>query len=206
MNWFEVFGWIGSVLVIVSLMVAKVMRFRVLNLTGAAIATVYNAAIGVWPFAVMNFAISIIDVVWIVRLLRERGDEETYEMVPVATDDAYLARVLHVHAADIAKHAPQYPGPASGTAAFLVVRGDETIGVVQVHDEGAGVGRVQLDYVTPRFRDFRPGQFVYGRSGVFRALGLRRLVVEPEPTSRDYLRRVGFQPSDEGAWVREVAA
>ena len=205
MNWFEVFGWIGSILVVVSLMVAKVLRFRVLNLAGALIATIYNAAIGVWPFMAMNAAITIIDVYWLARLLRERGDEDTYEMVAVRPDDAYLARVLHVHSADIAKHAPRYPGPAAGSAAYLVVRGDETIGVVQVHDEGAGVGRVQLDYVTPRFRDFRPGRFVYERSGVFRALGLRRLVVEPEPASRDYLRRVGFQPSDSGTWERATA-
>ncbi|AEI13525.1 YgjV family protein [Cellulomonas gilvus] len=192
MNWLEVIGWIGSVLVVVSLMQARVLRFRVLNLVGAVIATGYNIAIGVWPFAAMNGAIAIIDVYWLARLLRERHDEAAYEVVEVRPDDAYLARVLDVHAADIARFAPGYAGPRSGSVAFLVVRGDETVGVVQVHDEGAGTGRVQLDYVTPRFRDFTPGEFVYRRSGVFRERGFERLVVEPVPANQDYFRRVGF--------------
>jgi hypothetical protein len=205
MNWLEVIGWTGSVLVVLSLMQARVLRFRVLNLTGAVLATGYNLAIEVWPFAAMNGAIAIIDVYWLLRLLRERHDEAAYEVVEVRPDDAYLARVLQVHAADIARFAPAGSGPAS--EAFLVVRGDETVGVVQVHDEGGGVGRVQLDYVTPRFRDFTPGEFVYRRSGVFRARGYTRLVVDPVPANREYFRRVGFTPPPAGAttpWTRDL--
>ncbi len=216
MNWLEVFGWIGSVLVVVSLMQARVLRFRWMNLAGAAIATAYNVAVGIWPFAAMNAAITLIDVYWLARLLRERHDEAAYEVVEVAPDDAYLARVLAVHAADIAKFEPAVPVRDGGagdrtSAAFLVVRGDETVGVVQVRDEGAGTGRVLMDYVTPRFRDFTPGEFVYRRSGVFRDRGFERLVVEPVPANRDYFSRVGFVPGpDDGepgrTWVREVAA
>jgi GNAT superfamily N-acetyltransferase len=211
MNWLEVIGWIGSILVVVSLMQARVLRFRVLNLTGAVLATAYNLAIEVWPFAAMNGAIAIIDVYWLLRLLRERHDEAAYEVVEVRPDDAYLARLLEVHAADIARFSPAGPGAAS--EAFLVVRGDETVGVVQVHDEGAGVGRVQLDYVTPRFRDFTPGEFVYRRSGVFRERGYTRLVVDPVPANRDYFRRVGFVPppdaptaphSTPASWTRDL--
>ncbi len=212
MNWLEVFGWIGSVLVVVSLMQARVLRFRWMNLAGAAIATAYNVAVGIWPFAAMNAAITLIDVYWLARLLRERHDEATYEVVEVAPDDAYLGRVLAVHAADIAKFEPGAPASgrdgarAAASAAFLVVRGDETVGVVQVRDEGAGTGRVLMDYVTPRFRDCTPGEFVYRRSGVFRDRGFSRLVVDPVPANRDYFSRVGFTPEADGTWVREVAA
>ncbi|UJP40405.1 hypothetical protein [Cellulomonas palmilytica] len=215
MNWLEVVGWIGSVLVVVSLMQARVLRFRVLNLAGAAIATVYNVVIDVWPFAAMNGAIAVIDVYWLWRLLRERHDEAAYEVVEVAPDDAYLARVLDVHAADIARFAPtpvERPTSAAGptgtgtTSAFLVVRGDETVGVVQLRDEGERTARVLLDYVTPRFRDFTPGEFVYRRSGVFTERGFDRLVVEPVATNQDYFRRVGFAPADDGTWTRAVVA
>jgi hypothetical protein len=201
MDWLEVVGWAGSVLVVVSLMQARVLRFRVMNLVGAAIATAYNAAIEVWPFAAMNGAIAVIDVYWLVRLLRERHDERAYGVVEVAPDDAYLAHVLAVHADDIEQHRGSLA--ASADAAFLVVRGDETVGVVLVSDEGDGVGRVDLDWVTPRFRDFTPGEFVYRRSGVFAAHGLRRLVTRPVHADREYLRRVGFRPAGD-AWERDV--
>ncbi|WP_034610856.1 hypothetical protein [Cellulomonas sp. URHD0024] len=202
MIWLEVVGWAGSALVIVSLMQARVLRFRVLNLIGALLAAVYNAIIGVWPFAAMNAVIVVIDVYWLVKLLRERHDETVYSVVEVDGDDAYLQHVLQVHQEDIAKFQPSFTSDGTG-AAFLVQRGDETVGVVVVRDAGGGVGRVELDYVTPRFRDFTPGEFVYRHSGVFAAHGLRSLVVDALPQNQDYLQRVGFRPGPAG-WTRAV--
>jgi hypothetical protein len=204
MLWLEVVGWAGSVLVVVSLMQARVLRFRVLNLIGAVLATGYNAAFGIWAFAVMNGAIAIIDVYWLVRLLRERHDERAYTVVDVGRDDAYLRHFLGVHGEEIARFQPGF-ALADDARGFLVARGDEVVGVVVVRDVGDGVGLVDLDWVTTRFRDFTPGEFVYRHSGVFAAHGLRVLQVEPAPQMREYFAKVGFTP---GAtrWVREVEA
>ena len=208
MPWWEVVGWAGSVLVVLSLMQARVWRFRVMNLVGAVLATAYNAVFGIWAFAAMNGAIAVIDVYWLWRLRRERGDEAVYAVVEVAPDDAYLRHVLGVHAADVARHrtADVPAGEADGRElAFLVVRGDETVGVVLVRDAGDGTGVVVLDWVTPRFRDFTPGEFVYRHSDVFAAHGLRRLVVPTTPPgSVGYLERVGFRQLDGRAWERPV--
>ena len=213
MPWWEVVGWAGSVLVVVSLMQARVWRFRVMNLAGAVLATAYNAVFGIWAFAAMNGAIAVIDVYWLWRLRRERSDAAVYAVVEVASDDAYLRHVLAVHADDVARHRTVpaevvgralADGPA-GELAFLVVRGDETVGVVLVRDEGDGTGTVLLDWVTPRFRDFTPGEFVYRDSDVFARHGLRRLVVPTAPTGAvAYLERVGFRRVDERAWERAV--
>ncbi|WP_448630933.1 hypothetical protein [Cellulomonas soli] len=214
--WLEIVGWTGSLLVIVSLTQARVLRFRVLNLVGSVIATAYNAVVGIWPFAVMNGVIAVINVYWLIRLQRERHDDRAYEVVEVTPDDAYLRHVLAVHEDDIEAFSPGFvqrftATPAAGDgarAALLVVRGDETVGVVVVRGEGDGTGLVELDYVTPRFRDFTPGEFVYRRSGVFGAHGFERLVVAGErPESREYLTRVGFSRVGDG-WERavEVAA
>ena len=207
MVWLEVVGWLGSTLVVVSLTVAGVWRFRVLNLAGALLATGYNAVLGIWPFVAMNGAIAVIDVVWLLRLQRERHDPATYDVVEVGPDDAYLAHTLRTHATDIARFYPAFASDApSGRHAFLVLRGDEVVGVVVLRDRGDGVAQIELDYVTPRFRDFTPGEFVYRRSGVFAEHGFRRLVVPRDVVgSQDYYPRVGFTETDDG-WVREVEA
>lgn len=207
--WLDLFGWISSGLVIWSLMQARVLRFRVLNLLGAGIATVVNALLGIWPFAAMNAAIAVIDVYWIWRLLSERHDEAAYEVVEVGIDDGYLRHLRAVHAEGLAATQPptSLGQPGAGApgerSAYLVLRGDETVGMVVVRDAGDGVGQVELDYVTPRFRDFTPGEFVYRRSGIFAAKGFSRLAVVDTPASRDYYRRVGFAPVD-GHWERPV--
>ncbi len=211
MVWLEVVGWAGSVLVVLSLMQARVWRFRVMNLVGSLLATAYNAVFGIWAFAAMNGAISVINVYWLWRLRRERDDARVYAVVAVAPDDAYLRHVLAVHADDVARHrtVPAVDvDPGDGEElAFLVVRGDETVGVVLVRDSGGGTGVVLLDWVTPRFRDFTPGEFVYRGTDVFAAHGLRRLVVPTAPPgSAPYLERVGFRRAEGEAWERTVVA
>ena len=53
---------------------------------------------------------------------------------------------------------------------FLILKGDETVGVVIIRVDG-DVAHVELDYVTKRFRDFSPGEFVWRESGMLRGLG-----------------------------------
>ena len=43
MSWLDALGWAGSALLIYSLMQARVLRFRVLNLAASAILVVFNA-------------------------------------------------------------------------------------------------------------------------------------------------------------------
>lgn len=218
MSTLDIVGWISSILVVLSLMQARVLRFRWMNLVGASMATVVNALLGIWPFAAMNGVIAVIDVYWIWRLTRERHDEAVYEVVEVGVDDAYLRYQLRVHDEDIAAthpgfsmaevSAPSTGAPSSAGAersAFLVLRGDETVGMVLVRDAGAGVGEVELDYVTQRFRDFTPGEFVYRKSGVFADKGFRTLVADAGPGTSDHYGRVGFQRVG-GHWERPVQA
>jgi len=216
MSGLDVVGWISSILVVLSLMQARVLRFRWMNLIGAAMATVVNALLGIWPFAAMNGVIAVIDVYWIWRLTRERHDEAVYEVVEVGVADAYLRHVLGVHAQDVATTHPRFSlagisepsaGPASEggaqRSAFLVLRGDETVGMVLVRDAGSGVGEVELDYVTERFRDFTPGEFVYRKSGVFADKGFTTLVADAGPGTSDHYGRVGFQRVGD-RWERPV--
>ncbi len=209
----EVIGWAGSLLVVASLMQARVLRFRWINLVGAVLATGYNAAIGVWQFAFMNLAITVIDIYWLTRLYRERHDAAVYQVLPVDADNAFLRHLFDVYREDIAAHAPWFDiaadaGRAAGGSrhTFLVVRGDEAVGVVAVTDVGDRVGRVELDWVKERFRDFTPGEFVYRESGVLRSAGFDRLEIAPrEELDEEYLRRVGFTMHAD-RWTRPVAA
>ncbi|WP_062389223.1 YgjV family protein [Demequina iriomotensis] len=204
----EAIGWIGSILVVWSLTQSRVLRFRWMNLAGSILATGYNAVFEIWPFVLMNGAIAVINTYWIVRLSRERHDPGVYHVIPMTPEDPFLQHVLRVHAADIARHRPDFVATSLATggrrATFLVTRGDEAVGVVAIHDEGGGVGLVELDWVKPRFRDFTPGEFVYRDSGVLTAAGFRRVEIETRPElDREYLRNVGF--STRGTrWVREL--
>jgi hypothetical protein len=193
MSWLDVLGWAGSALLVYSLLQARVLRFRVLNTVGCVVLIVFNALLGVWPMVGMNLVLAGINLWFIRRLLRDRHDLSAYDVLEVGLTDAYLRHFLRVHGEDIRRFFPDaaWEQPAEGRSAFLVERGDETVGVVVVCDVGNGVAQVELDYVTPRFRDFTPGEFVYRRSGLFRDRGFATVVAPPQMVA-PYYDSVGF--------------
>ena len=201
MPWLDITGWAGSALLIYSVMQARVLRFRVLNLAASAILAGFNAALEIWPMVAMNVALCAINLWHIRGLVTTRHDEETYDVLEVRPQDEYLRHVLRVHGADILRYQPDFAwdGATEGAVAFLVQRGDETVGVVLVHDAGDGVAQVVLDYVTPRFRDFSPGEFVWRRSSALRDRGFRT-VITPERMVAPYYARLGFRPLENGAF------
>lgn len=199
MLWLEVLGWVGSVVLVYSLTETRVTRFRVLNLVASVLLVAYNTVLGIWPMVAMNGVIAGVNVWHLLRMLRTRDDEATYEVVEVGPGEEYLRHVLRRHAADIERHNPGFAwdGAAPGRSAFLVVRESETVGVVLLREtEEEGTGRVELDYALPRYRDFSVGKFVYRREGLLSRLGFRVLRA---PTDRmadaaEYFTRVGFHP------------
>jgi hypothetical protein len=118
-------------------------------------------------------------------------------VVEVGPADEYLRHVLRVHGADILRFQPDLvwdPSSERGHA-FVVLKDDETVGVVLVEADGT-VARVQLDYVTPRYRDFSPGEFVWRRSGLLREHGFARVVTPPGMVA-PYYDRLGFHREGE---------
>ena len=198
MSWLDVLGWVGSALLVFSLAQARVLRFRVLNLVACLILIVFNWLLGIWPMVAMNVVLSGINIWFIRKLVATRHDEKTYEVLEVGPNDEYLRHVLRVHGQDILRHQPDlvWDGAEAGRSAYLVQRGDETVGVVLVRDTGDGTAQIELDYVTPRFRDFSPGEFVWRRSGLLKEDGYRR-VVTPRHMVGPYYDKVGFRREDD---------
>ncbi|QWW19201.1 hypothetical protein I6B53_08845 [Schaalia sp. 19OD2882] len=204
MPWWEIIGWAGSVLVVLSLVVPSVRKFRALNLTGSLIATVYNVVFGIWPYAAMNAVIALIDVHWLWRLHRQ--GERHYSVCPVGADSALVARFVERHRQGIAGAHPGFASESlAGTCAYLTLCDDEVIGLFILRVDRGGQGRVLLDYVTDRFRDLTPGKVLYADAQI-RAGGLDRLTVDPTSvTDTDYFRTQGFVEAD-GLLVRTFEA
>jgi hypothetical protein len=194
MTWLDALGWAGSALLVYSVMQARVLRFRVLNLTACVVLTVFNGLLEIWPMVGMNIALAAINIWFIRKLVSERHDEKAFQVLEVGANDEYLRHVLRVHGEDILKFQPNFvwDGAAPGRSAYLIQHGDETVGVVLIRDDGNGVAQVELDYVTQRFRDFSPGEFVWRRSGLLKDEGFRR-VITPIGMVAPYYDRLGFK-------------
>lgn len=192
MDFWSIIGWGGSALVVVSLLQTRILRLRLLNFVGCIVLVAFNLVIGVWPMVGMNAVLAVINVVQLYRLLRHRHDTSEYAVLQVGAGDAYLKHVLDAHAKDISRFNPDFSVPTAPYA-FLVQRGERTVGVVLAHDAGEGRAQIDLDYVLPEYRDFTPGEFVYRRSDVFTDHGFRQVVAPRRMReSASYLDKLGF--------------
>ena len=216
--WWEIFGWAGSVLVVVSLMVPSVRRFRRLNAAGSFIATVYNAVFGIWPYFAMNAVITVIDLYWLARLRRDKneatgqsteaggdGAGRRYSVASVKPSDPIAQIFLNRHADEIAKTFPA--AGAQGLAGLedvvMIMHRDELIGALGLRGAADGRGEILFDWVTDRFRDYTPGSFVYSNRELFGSLGVKELsIASSNTTDRDYFMKQGF--SENGSQLTRV--
>jgi len=64
-------GYLASVVVAISLMMANIKKLRWWNLVGAVLFVAYGLAIDAIPVALVNFFIVLIDAYYLVKLYRE---------------------------------------------------------------------------------------------------------------------------------------
>jgi hypothetical protein len=72
----EIFGYIGSGLILVSLMMTSVEKLRWFNISGSVISAIYAMILGTWPVVVLNVGTISINVVQIIRLRRQKNQKE----------------------------------------------------------------------------------------------------------------------------------
>jgi hypothetical protein len=187
----EIIGWVGSAVVVWSMMQQRILRLRVINLVGCLIQIVYNGVLEIWPVLALNVVLAGVQVLNLYRLLGTRHSPAEFAVLKVDPAGEYLRHLLALHREDIERFTPSYREVSSQQEAYLLVRGEETVGYVLLHDAGDGVAQVDLDYVTEKYRDFTPGEFLFHSSDVLRAAGYRKVVTAPgmrEP----YYARIGF--------------
>jgi 4-amino-4-deoxy-L-arabinose transferase-like glycosyltransferase len=70
MNW-EIFGYIGTVLILVSFLIENVYKLRLVNTIGAIFWLVYGIGIMAKPTIVVNLAVIIIHGIWFIKQKKE---------------------------------------------------------------------------------------------------------------------------------------
>jgi hypothetical protein len=163
----ELIGYLASALIVLSLLMASVLKLRVINLVGAVVFTLYGLLIDSVPGGPHQRRDRRHRRVLPVADVARTGPESYFEVVAWPTDGVYLPRFLAFHAEDIARSQPRFEGVRDDHLAFVVLRDAQPVGAVLVRDAGNGTAMVDLDYVIPAHRDFQAGAHVFGPHGPF---------------------------------------
>jgi hypothetical protein len=190
---YELIGYAASLLVAISLMMGSILRLRVINLIGALFFSAYGLLIQAYPVAAVNFFIVLIDLYYLVQMLRTK---EFFRLLEVQPNSEYLRYFLKYHAADIRKFQPGFDLGEDNLLVFFILRNLVPAGLLIGELREDNRLMVQLDYAIPGFRDLRTGRFVFqDQAQAFRERGVQRIYTQPgAPAHNRYLRQMGFQP------------
>lgn len=76
----ELFGYLGSVLVIISMLMTSVKKLRILNMTGSLIFTIYAIIIHSYPTALLNSFLVIINLMHLIRMAKAEKREKNFDI------------------------------------------------------------------------------------------------------------------------------
>lgn len=190
--YFEIVGYVASVLVLISLMMSSVLKLRLINLAGALFFVIYGVLIRAYPIMVVNFAIILVNLYYLYRMFTNK---EYFMLLHVDSNSTYLHHFLDFYHEDIKKLEPDYRfSPSENQLIIFVLRNMIPAGLFIGERTADGVFNIYLDYVIPEYRDSKIGKHLFHHSRYFQQHGIHKLVSSPhsEPHEK-YLKYMGFQ-------------
>lgn len=197
----ELIGYIGSALVLVSMLMTSVVKLRVINLVGSIIFAAYALMIHSFPTAIMNICLAGVNIYHLRRLLSE---QRQYDLIKTDPADGYISFLLGQCAEDIRRWFPQFSfrdQPAD--LAYLVSCDKNPACLFLGRQTGPDEIEIILDYSLPVYRDTSVGRFLYG---CLAQEGYRTLLFRQDaPEHIPYMEKVGYTKEKDQEYVLKLS-
>lgn len=197
---FEIIGYVGSAFVLVSFLMASVVRLRVINSIGCIVSVVYGLLIKAYPTVIMNAALLLINIFFLIRMSKQKS--AVYHADRAEAGDEFLRYFLTAHGEDIRRYFPAFAGAEGCNYIRFAYCGDKAAGLLMGELSGDGELRIALDYTTPEYRDLSVGSWLFESLA---GEGVRRAVLAvPTRQHEKYMLKMGFEKDGE-AYVKKLA-
>lgn len=188
----EILGYIGTILVILSMMMTSMGKLRIINICGNMATLIYSLCHGAWAVAVMNSCIVVINVIHIVISCRRARECFYYR---VNSNEVAVSVFFSAHERDIGKYSPALRTLVySGEDVNMIYLSGEAIGIVVTRQEEATL-RILGEYIIPEKRNTETGKALLK---ILKQQGNTKLNADVGSKAHDkYLLKLGFKKRGE---------
>jgi hypothetical protein len=194
MEWQEIVGYTGSLLIALSLMMKNIVRLRKVNLFGASAFAIYGLLVNAYPVLVLNSFISLVDIYYLIDIYRKK---DAFSLMPVLDPNhPYLNKFLDFYSYDINKFSPEFNRNNIEEARYyFILRNLVPVGIFIYKVRSLEEAEILLDYSIPDYRDLKNAEYLYYAALEFlKEKGIKNLIAKSEINKhRNYLKRVGFK-------------
>ncbi|MFN8274677.1 MAG: hypothetical protein U0X58_07345 [Flavobacteriaceae bacterium] len=197
-------GYIASGVIVLSMMMSSIVKFRWINLVGALLFSIYGFLIGAIPVGVLNGIIVLVDAYYLWQIYRKN---EVFEILEIKAKSDYLKRFLAFHNERIQSYSPGFAyEPDKNTVCFFILRNMAVAGLFIARREDETILNVQLDLVLPEYKDFKNGQYVYFQlRDQFVAAGYKTVMAQGNNQNYfAYLKKLGFTEQTAGVYQKQL--
>ncbi|MCM2679552.1 hypothetical protein [Echinimonas agarilytica] len=189
----EAFGYVGSVFVAVSLMMANIKKLRWINLLGAVIFTIYGAVIEAYPVMLLNGWICLTNMYYLWKIY---SFKDSFSVVHSTPSNAQLKTLmLEEYKADILKFFPNYNDTWDEHQTIITLRNLKPVGLFIYRPISDEEITILVDYVTPDVRDMKNAKFLFYKGiSQLKSPNLKRISAKSAVKQHQrYLNQLGFQ-------------
>ena len=155
---YELIGYLGSALVLISFMMTSVVRLRLFNMAGSLVTMIYGFMIHAYPTVVLNGALLVINVI---HLLRVANHSDIYSLVPTNTEDPMYKYFLEYHGKDILKFFPDFDPNVEADEVYFICCNSVLASLLICRRVSEYTVEILLDYSIPEYRDYSIGQYQF---------------------------------------------
>ena len=195
----EAIGYIGSALVLVSMLMTSVVKLRFINTIGSLIFTAYALCIVSYPTAAMNFCLALINIYNLAKLFKNKKE---YYVLKLGGDYSFIDYFWNLYEKDIEKYFPEADKNAKCDEVYLVCYGSDTAGILLGTKKEDGSIDVKIDYTTPVYRDCSAGKYLYDYLASQHIPSLSASTTSE--SHRKYLLKMGFSENN-GLFEKKLA-
>jgi GNAT superfamily N-acetyltransferase len=185
-------GYAASLIVLISLLMTSVKRLRWINLFGSLIFAVYGIAIGAIPVGAMNAGIVLINAYFIYQMYTKK---DYFTLIQMNHETEYFNHFMNFYKENMKSFMivednldnPNY-------VKIFTLRNTVPAGLFVCKIIDPSTLEILVDYVTPTYRDFKIGRFLFeNQKDFFKNQGYNKFISKPgNEKHQSYLKKMGF--------------
>lgn len=190
----ECIGYLGSILVAVSMLLTSVKRLRIVNTIGSVIFTTYAIIIHTYPTALLNAFLIVVNIYHLVKI---EQNEKNYVAIGCYKDESIVQLYLKTNLEDIRKYFPSFTPEGGHLSSYIVFSDARPIGIMVGQLTDDHTFDIELDYTLPAYRDCSVGTYLYNY--LTKEHAISKFTFNKECLNHEsYLINMGFESSENG--------
>lgn len=190
MNFLDFFGYLSSVIILISLTMSSIIKLRVINTFGSLLFTIYGFIVGSIPTAFLNLGIVVINIYYLYKILKKKNK---FKLIETTSESESFKHFYELNNKELKEIFGTFSINKEDKI-FFMTRNHNTAGIL-IGEMEKELLKIKVDYVIKEYRDFKLGNYFFNENtSDLTVKGIKKVYCESlNSKHKEYLEQIGFE-------------